>query len=173
MQPGQESAAVLDLLKGVIGSRQIVALWLDLRDKTADASVIARNDGWRIRLNPSPDATTVQAVMGLDFSPASLQSVAMRIDQSAGSITRRQFYHALANQGAITQQEALNAMNGPVPPKLANAMAQLPAGQQFASAMLLHNQTFFRGHPLVAQLAAALQWTDADVDVLWRSALAL
>jgi hypothetical protein len=91
------------------------------------------------------------------------------------SVSDRQFFQALAQAGSITPDEALAAvMTGTLPARIEAAVKSLPAEQQFAARMLLSGATTFeRGHPMVAQLGAALDYDDVALDALWRAAAAL
>lgn len=91
------------------------------------------------------------------------------------TISDRQFFQALAQAGAITADEALAAvMTGRLPAAIEAAVSALPEAQQFAARMLLSGATAFeRGHPMVAQLGAALGYDDKALDALWSAAAAL
>ncbi|GJD63320.1 hypothetical protein [Methylobacterium frigidaeris] len=91
------------------------------------------------------------------------------------AVSDRQFFQALAQAGAITPDEALAAvMTGVLPARIEAAVAGLPAAERFAARMLLSGATAFeRGHPMVAQLGAALGSDAAELDALWRQAAAL
>ncbi|OAS22836.1 hypothetical protein [Methylobacterium platani] len=94
---------------------------------------------------------------------------------AAAAISDRQFFQALAQAGAITPDAALAAvMTGVLPAPIAAAVEALPEGERFAARMLLSGATAFeRGHPMVAQLGAALGYDAAALDALWREAAAL
>ncbi|KMO34897.1 hypothetical protein VQ03_22835 [Methylobacterium tarhaniae] len=91
------------------------------------------------------------------------------------AVSDRQFFQALAAAGTISQDAALAAvMTGTLPARIEAAVAGLPAAEQFAARMLLSGATAFeRGHPMVAQLGAALGYDAAALDALWRQAAAL
>ncbi|MFH6786695.1 hypothetical protein [Methylobacterium sp. MA0201] len=91
------------------------------------------------------------------------------------AVSDRQFFQALAEGGAIDPGEALAAvMTGTLPARIEAAVAALPSAEQFAARMLLSGATAFeRGHPMVAQLGAALGYDAAALDALWRRACAL
>lgn len=93
----------------------------------------------------------------------------------AAAISDRQFFQALASAGAITQAEALAAvMTGTLPAPIAAAVEALPEAERFPARMLLSGATTFeRGHPMVAQLGAALGYDDAALDALWSAAAAM
>lgn len=90
-------------------------------------------------------------------------------------ISDRQFFQALALQAVITQDEALAAVRtGAIPAALQVFIDTLPTDQKFAAEMLVSGAVVFnRDHPLTAAIAAGLQWSDEQVDVLWTSAAAL
>lgn len=91
------------------------------------------------------------------------------------AVSDRQFFQALALAGTITQAEALAAvMTGTLPAGIEAAVAALPEAERFAARMLLSGATTFeRGHPMVAQLGAALGYDAAALDALWREAATL
>lgn len=90
-------------------------------------------------------------------------------------ISDRQFFQVLAQAGAITPEEALAAVKtGALPAAIEAAVGALPEAEQFSARMLLSGATVFeRGHPMVAQLGAALGYDDAALDALWTAAAAL
>lgn len=91
------------------------------------------------------------------------------------TISDRQFFQALAAEGIISQEEALSAVRvGEIPPALQTLIAGLPENQQFAATMIISGATVFdRGHPLTAQIGAAYDWTDAQIDAFFRAAAVL
>lgn len=92
------------------------------------------------------------------------------------SISDRQFFHALALMGAITQQEALDAVSiGAIPAAIMTFVNSIEnADEKFAAKMLLSGAIEFRRtHPLVTQFGAAMGWTSAQIDALWITAAAL
>lgn len=94
---------------------------------------------------------------------------------SLPAVSDRQFFQALALAGAITPDAALAAvMTGTLPAPIAAAVESLPEAERFAARMMLSGATAFeRGHPMVAQLGAALGYDAAALDALWREAAAL
>ncbi|QRE77755.1 hypothetical protein F1D61_11285 [Methylobacterium aquaticum] len=65
-------------------------------------------------------------------------------------------------------------MTGQLPAPIAAAVEALPEAERFAARMLLSGATAFeRGHPMVAQLGAALGYDAAALDALWRQAATL
>jgi hypothetical protein len=87
----------------------------------------------------------------------------------------RQFFQAAAQEGIITQDEAIALLAlGTLPPSLSAAVASLPVAQQFAAKMaILGNQTFERSNALIVALGAAMGKTDADLDALFTLAATL
>jgi hypothetical protein len=90
-------------------------------------------------------------------------------------ISDRQFYQALAQAGEITEDEALAAVGvGAIPARMMDAIALLPAEQQFPARMLASGNVIFRrDSPMVAMLQHNLGWTDAQTDGLWKLAASL
>lgn len=105
------------------------------------------------------------------------QLAALQAAPAAGlpAVSDRQFFQALALAGAIDPAEALAAvMTGTLPARIEAAVSGLPEAEQFAARMLLSGATAFeRGHPMVAQLGAALGYDAAALDALWRQAATL
>lgn len=89
------------------------------------------------------------------------------------SVSDRQFFHALALGGMISEAEALAAVQtGALPAPIAAIIDAMP--DQFAARMLLSGATTFeRRHPLTDALAAALGYSPAQTDDLFRAAEAL
>lgn len=87
-------------------------------------------------------------------------------------ISDRQFFQQLANQGLITQAEALSAVKiGALPATLEGLVSLLPAEQQFPARMMLSGATQFeRSHPLTNVIGAAQGLTPDQVDALWVAA---
>lgn len=88
-------------------------------------------------------------------------------------ISDRQFFHALAIEDYITEDEALAAVKtGAIPATLEAVIDAIPvARDRFAAKMHLSGSVEFRySHPLVAQLGAALGWSEAQRAALWRLA---
>jgi len=90
-------------------------------------------------------------------------------------ISDRQFFQQLAIQGLITQDESLAAVGpGTIPAALAQLVAALPVDKPYDARILLIGATQFdRQHPMVAAIAAAFGWTNAQTDDLWRAAATL
>lgn len=93
------------------------------------------------------------------------------------TISRRQFWQQLAVDGDITEDEALAAIDGVIPDKLAKAIDALPDdAMRFSAKMLLKGAgDFLRSNPMVDVLAApaALNRDAAALDVFWIAAAAL
>jgi hypothetical protein len=89
------------------------------------------------------------------------------------SVSDRQFFQALALGGMISEAEALAAVQtGALPAPIAAIVDAMP--DQFPSRMLLSGATTFeRRHPLTDALAAALGYSPAQADDLFRVAAAL
>jgi hypothetical protein len=91
-------------------------------------------------------------------------------------ISDRQFFQALALQGAITQEEALAAVRtGAIPAAMQTFIDAIPdQQQQFGATMLLSGAVEFdRNHPLVESFRQAMGWTVQQTNDLWRLAAAL
>lgn len=89
------------------------------------------------------------------------------------SVSDRQFFQALALGGMISEAEALAAVQtGALPAPIAAIVDAMP--DQFAARMLLSGATIFeRRHPLTDALAAALGYSPAQTDDLFRGAASL
>ena len=80
-------------------------------------------------------------------------------------VTNRQWFHALANQGDITQQEAMAAIKtGTVPASMQAYIDTLPEADQFDTTMILVGETTiswtsdeFKGY------ASYVGWTDDKI----------
>jgi hypothetical protein len=91
-------------------------------------------------------------------------------------ISDRQFFQALALQGAITQEEALAAVRtGAVPTAMQTFIDAIPdQEQQFGATMLLSGAVEFeRNHPLVESFRQVMGWTVQQTNDLWRLAATL
>jgi hypothetical protein len=92
------------------------------------------------------------------------------------SISDRQFFQALALSQAITQAEALAAVQtGTVPASMMQFINALPSElDRFNAMMILGGATEFqRNYPLVEVFRQANGWTKQQVDDLWRFAATL
>ena len=91
-------------------------------------------------------------------------------------ISRRQFFQALALNGAITQEEALAAMqHGAVPASMEAFIDAMPNElDRFNATMILAGAIDFqREHPMVELFRTANAWSGEQVDELWRFAATL
>jgi len=90
-------------------------------------------------------------------------------------ISDRQFFHALALSGMITQDEALTAVKiGTLPAAFEVFVGGLPTDDQFNARMLLEGATTFkRSHPLTAAFGAMSGMTPTQIDALWQLAAGL
>ena len=90
-------------------------------------------------------------------------------------ISDRQFFHALALSGLITQDEALDAVKYGTPPAAMEAvLLTLNPADQFNARMLIEGATSFsRNNPLVALFGASSGMTDEQIDQLWALASSL
>lgn len=91
------------------------------------------------------------------------------------SVSRRQFFQALAVKATVSNTEALAAVRtGEIPAAMQTFVDAMPAGDRFAAEMLLSGAaTFDRANPLVPSFMVANGMKDADVDDLWRLASTL
>ncbi len=90
-------------------------------------------------------------------------------------VSRRQFFQAAAQEGIITQAEALALLaTGVIPAELQMAINALPAAEQFpAQLAIIGDPTFERANPLVAALSAAMNQTSAQIDAMFTLAATL
>jgi hypothetical protein len=89
------------------------------------------------------------------------------------TVSNRQFYQQLALSGLITREEALNAVKGTIPPAFDAALGKTNAtsDERFNAQMFLSSATTFpREHPVVKQLATAMNWSEDVVDQIWQYA---
>ena len=119
-----------------------------------------------------PDGKRV-AASSLTFSDGvvhrvvELEDVVQPVPQS---ITDRQFFQGLANQGLITQDEALDAVKiGAIPAALQVFVDAITSpDDRFAAKMLLSGAvTFHRSHPLTEAIREARGMTPQELDSLW------
>lgn len=91
-------------------------------------------------------------------------------------ISDRQFFQQAAQQGIITEAEALAAVQtGAIPVTLQTIVDAIADPQQkFAAQMILSGATTFeRNHPLTQSIGTSLGWTDNAIDDFFRAAAAL
>lgn len=94
------------------------------------------------------------------------------VDRVPEEISDRQFFQALAMQGAVTQAEALAAVKtGEIPASLQAFVDQMPEKLKFSAEMVISGATVFhRSNPMTAALAEGMGWTPEQVDALWLAA---
>lgn len=87
-------------------------------------------------------------------------------------ISDRQFFQQMANEGRITQQEALDAVGSGVIPTAMDALVdQLPESRRFAARMLIRGATTFRRmHPVTELIGQLYGMTSEQIDATWRKA---
>jgi hypothetical protein len=87
-------------------------------------------------------------------------------------ISNRQFFQKLAEDGLITESEALTSLReGTLPAILSDEVLELAAPQRFAAEMLFANSTISRTAPPVEKIIkAAFGWSQKDIDKFWRAA---
>jgi hypothetical protein len=140
----------------------------------ANSTSIRRDaDGAIIPPDPAnADYQAYEAWVGAGNTPAPAPAPVAVIP---AQVTRKQFFQAAAQQGIITQAEALSAIPGvAIPAVLATAIAQLPSGEQFAAqTAIVGDQNFYRNDPFVAALSAAMGQTTGQVDALFTLAATL
>jgi hypothetical protein len=120
--------------------------------------------GWTLIADPQP---------GQFWNGSAWESPAAYVPQV---ISDRQFFHALAKNDVITEDEALAAVaTGTIPPTMAAIVDAIPdASARFDAKMFLSGAVeFHRNHPLVAVFGAALGWTEAQIDDLFTFAASL
>jgi hypothetical protein len=84
------------------------------------------------------------------------------------SLSRRQFFQGLANEGIIPEDDALAALAAVIPAPLLTLVAGLPIEQQFAAKMLLAGAgDFQRTHPLTIAFGSAYGWEPARIDTFF------
>lgn len=87
-------------------------------------------------------------------------------------VSDRQFFHACARAGLITQNEALAAVRtGDLPVMLQDIVDLIPPPYEFDVRMALQGSNEFRrSHPFVEMIARSLGWSEEQVDDLFRMA---
>lgn len=96
-------------------------------------------------------------------------------EEIIADISDRQFFQALAQQGDITEVEALDAVGpGIIPPAMDALIDQLPAEQRFPARMLIRGATRYeRRHPIADLIRGLYGWTEEQADDFWRFAATL
>lgn len=90
------------------------------------------------------------------------------------SINRRQFFQQAAISQIISEEDALAAMAGTIPPSLATAITKLPQSYQFpVKALVTGAQSFERSHELTPIIAKSFGLDDAQVRQFWEAAAKL
>jgi hypothetical protein len=91
------------------------------------------------------------------------------------AISDRQFFQRLAEQGVITQAEALSAVKvGAIPATLQALINQMPQDQQFAALMIVSGGTTFeRMHPMTIAIGTAYGWSSDEIDAFFTAAAVL
>ena len=89
-------------------------------------------------------------------------------------ISDRQFFHGLAIRGAISEDEALAAMEGHIPAAMDALIDLLPQDMRFAARMHIRGTvTFRRSHPLTPMIGQLYGWNEGQIDDAWREFAAL
>lgn len=90
-------------------------------------------------------------------------------------ISRRQCYQAWAQQGVITEAEALDAVSsGKIPASFEAGIVAAPADKQLGLRMALAgNATFSRRTQTTKDFGVAMNWTPRQIDDTWRLATTL
>lgn len=98
-----------------------------------------------------------------------------RLPPVPSKVSDRQLFQQLAIMGAITEEEAIDAVRvGGIPPTLALLMNKLPESEIFTAKMLICGATEFnRKHPLTEWMGEAMGYTKRQMDDLFRAAAAL
>jgi hypothetical protein len=138
-----------------------------------DAQPVTRSDGAVIPNDArNVDFATYLAWLGAPNTPRPAPTPSIVVPSQ---VTRRQFFQAAAQEGLITQAEALALLaTGAMPASLASAIAALPGAQQFTAQMaVLGDQTFERSSAIVVALATVMKKTSADLDALFTLAASL
>jgi hypothetical protein len=138
-----------------------------------NAQPIMRSDGAFIPPDPANvDFQAYLAWLAAGGAPADPSSPVQAVP---AQVSRRQFFQAAAQEGLITQAEALALLaSGTMPPSLAAAVATLPTAEQFPAQMsILGAAAFARANTLIAALGTAMGKTSADIDALFTLAASL
>lgn len=140
---------------------------------TNSSAVIRDSDKAYIPADPlNTDWQAYQAWLSVPNTPNPVPLPPVVVPQS---VSRRQFYQAAAQEGLITQAEALAVLaTGVIPPSLSAIIATLPASSQFAAQMaIVGAESYLRSDPLVASLGVAMNQTPAQLDALFTLAASL
>lgn len=141
------------------GHRQVQAVTRDVSRLCPQGSVVL--EVWGIE---DADPQETHGYGRLRYMPES-QSFEPMPPPVPWEITRRQFYHQLTIKGVISEDEALAAMTGTSPRAL--------LADTFAVKMLLAGTGFRRDDAALKTFAAAMKWSEAELDDLFIKAAAL
>lgn len=90
------------------------------------------------------------------------------------SISDRQFFQQLANDGIISQSEALASNAAVIPAPLLAILEAMPADQQFSAKMIVSGATIYkREDPLTVAIGTAYGWSAGQIDAFFQAAAAL
>jgi len=138
-----------------------------------NAQAVMRSDGAFIPPDPANvDFAAYLAWLAVPNAPTPAPVAGPVIPST---VTRRQFFQAAAQEGLITNAEALSILaTGTMPASLATAIAMLPTASQFAAQMaILGDQNFTRSDALIVALGGAMGQTSAQIDALFVLAASL
>lgn len=128
--------------------------------RTGDAA--PRPDDWA---GVAPPPASADAPIEAAGAPSDVPAV----------VSDRQFFHACARAGLVTQDEALAAVRtGDLPAMLQDIVDLIPPPYDFDVRMALQGEsTFRRAHPFVEMIGRSLGWSHDQVDDLFRLAGAI
>ncbi|MBB4200681.1 hypothetical protein CCR94_21515 [Rhodoblastus sphagnicola] len=138
-----------------------------------NAQPVMRSDGAFIPADPrNTDFQVYLSWLSNGGAPGAAPNTASAVPTQ---VSRRQFFQAAAQDGLITNAEAIALIStGAMPASLSSAIAALPNAEQFAAQMaVLGDQTFERSSLIVVALAAAMNKTNSDLDALFTLAASL